>query len=530
MTAEQMKEYLDMSPFELKNLLIRDADAAAKKTGAKVLNVGRGNPNFLNTTVREAFSYFNLFASELAGKEIKTPDLGMRPAKKRIAKKLYDYCAKIRAEPAKFLADSMKYAINEYGFDPDEFIFEMTDAVLGDFYPSPPRIFPQMEKIINKYLIEVLSPDNKPARGKFDLFAVEGATAAMVYIFKSLKENRLLKEGDHIAILTPIFSPYLEIPALNDYRLVQIHIEQNEKMDWQVPDGEIEKLKDKKVKAFFMVHPTNPTSVKLNEKTMKKIKEVVNEHRKEDLIILTDTVYATFVDGFHSLIEILPYNTICCYSYSKFFGVTGWRLGVIMLHENNIIDDLIGKLPESDIKILDRDYKMDSATPEKIKFIERLEMDSRDVALAHTGGLSCPQQAIMTLCSLFFLMDKELSYKRSIQAILRKRIKKLYDTLEIKLVEGPDHTYYYALIDVNFMAQEKYGKEFAEYLRKDHMMIEFLFKLAKEKYTICLPGRGFRGPRWSLRVSLANLDDEAYVQVGKNISEVMGGYYQDWKK
>jgi len=34
------------------------------------------------------------------------------------------------------------------------------------------------------------------AAGKFDLYAVEGGTAAMCYIFKSLKANRLLRPGD----------------------------------------------------------------------------------------------------------------------------------------------------------------------------------------------------------------------------------------------------------------------------------------------------------------------------------------------
>ncbi len=527
---QDLKKYHDMSPFELKNILIDMAKKAAAEKGKTMLNAGRGNPNFLNTTVREAFSYLNLFVTGLADERIKTADLGLRPAQKGIAKKFEDYLNKCNGgKAAEFLKRAIKFAEKEFKLDPDEFVFEISDAALGDFYPSPPRIFPNTEKIVNAYLTEVLCPNNPPAKGKFDLFAVEGATAAMVYIFNSLKENKILHAGDHIAIVTPIFSPYLEIPELSDYRLVEIFIEQSEDMDWQLPDSEVEKLKDPRIKAMFMVHPTNPTSIKFNEKTMKKITELVKKDR-EDLILLTDTVYATFVDGFHSLVETLPHNTICCYSYSKYFGVTGWRLGVIMLHENNIIDKKIKELSEREILELDKKYKMDSATPEKIKFIERLEMDSRDVALAHTGGLSCPQQAIMCLFSLFNLMDKELKYKKSIHATLKKRIKNLYDNLGLKLKEGPDHTYYYTLIDIEKMAKEKYGDAFAKELLHEHIMIEFLFKLAKERLTICLPGEGFRGPKWSLRVSLANLDDDAYITIGKNVSGIMQEYYEAWKK
>jgi len=530
MTNEKTKKYLAMSPFELKNVLIETAQKSAAEHGGKMLNAGRGNPNFLNTTVREAFSYLNLFVTGLAAEKTSINDLGFRPEKKGIAKKLDAFLKKANAGKAtEFLNKAVKFAEKEYGLDPDEFVFEISDAALGDFYPSPSRIFPCTEKIVNAYLTQILCPGGHPAKGKFDLFAVEGATAAMVYIFNSLKENKILHYGDHIAIITPIFSPYLEIPHLSDYRLVEMFVEQNEDMEWQLPDSEVEKLKDRKIKALFMVHPTNPTSVKFNEKTMKKIAEVVKNDR-EDLIVLTDTVYATFVDGFHSLVEVLPHNTICCYSYSKYFGVTGWRLGVIMLHEHNIIDKKIKELSAHEIAELDKKYKMDSATPEKIKFIDRLEMDSRDVALAHTGGLSCPQQAIMCLFSLFNLMDDTLKYKKSIQATLRKRIKNLYDNLGIKLTEGPDHTYYYSLVDIGKMAKEKYGEAFAKELCQDHIMIEFLFKLAKEKLTICLPGAGFRGPKWSLRVSLANLDDDAYTTIGRNINDVMKEYYEVFAK
>jgi aspartate 4-decarboxylase len=88
-------------------------------------------------------------------------------------------------------------------------------------------------------------------------------------------------------------------------------------------------------------------------------------------------------------------------------------------------------------------------------------------------------------------------------------------------------TNYYALIDIRKMAEEKYGAGFAEKLTKNRCIDEFLLKLAKEKMTVCLPGDGFAGPVWSLRVSLANLDTEDYKDVGKNISLVLEEYYQE---
>ncbi|MFH1643910.1 MAG: bifunctional aspartate transaminase/aspartate 4-decarboxylase [bacterium] len=526
---KNMEKYTSMSPFELKNVLIDMAEKSAKKKNKEMLNAGRGNPNFLNTTTREAFCFLNFFATDLASKNTKIKDLGLRPEKKGIAKKLNTFLDKKKNDATTLLKKSIAYCIKELKLNPDDVVFELADASLGDFYPSPPRIFPNTEKIVFEYLNQVLFNGKLSRQGKFQLFANEGATASMVYTFKSLKENCILNKGDAIAIITPIFSPYLEIPELNDYQLVEVYIEGDEEKGWQIPDSEIKKLENKKIKALYFVNPTNPTSVALNKETLEKIEKLVRTKRK-DLIALTDTVYATFPKQFNSIVGVIPKNTICVYSYSKYFGVTGWRLGVIMLHEDNVIDKLIKNLPKKEILRLDKRYKMDSATPEKIKFIDRLEMDSRDVALAHTGGLSCPQQCMMSLLSLFELLDKQKKYKKSIQSILEKRIDDLYKNLKVKLEKGPEHTYYYTLLNLGEMAKDQYGQNFANYLTKNFTAIDFLFRLAKEKYTICLPGQGFAGPKWSIRIALANLPDKAYPTIGKNIKTIMDQYYKEWKK
>ena len=49
------RELEKMSPFEIKNKLISMAQDDAKKSSATFLNAGRGNPNWVATTPREAF-------------------------------------------------------------------------------------------------------------------------------------------------------------------------------------------------------------------------------------------------------------------------------------------------------------------------------------------------------------------------------------------------------------------------------------------------------------------------------------------
>ncbi len=62
------------------------------------------------------------------------------------------------------------------------------------------------EILVQDYLSQEMC-DNRPPRGAYDLFATEGGTAAMCYIFDSLQENFLLNKGDGIVLMVPAFPP-----------------------------------------------------------------------------------------------------------------------------------------------------------------------------------------------------------------------------------------------------------------------------------------------------------------------------------
>ena len=89
-----------------------------------------------------------------------------------------------------------------------------------------------------------------------------------------------------------------------------------------------------------------PTRWRCQPATIKKIGAVLK--KRPDLILLTDDVYGTFVPGFRSLMGEFPKNTIGVYSYSKYFGCTGWRLGTIAVHEDNIFDEMIASASRAD--------------------------------------------------------------------------------------------------------------------------------------------------------------------------------------
>ncbi len=519
------QDYSKLSPFEFKNVLID----LGKKTGKKLLDAGRGNPNFLNTTVRDGFSFFHHFVAKLSKQESNIPHVGKRFAKEGIAKKFNQFIDDCCPNDTKeFLRGLIRCAQNTFNLKPDDLIFEIADSILGDFYPVPPRILHHVEIVLRKFLTKILYHDSSEPTKDFDLFATEGATMAMVYIFNTLKINKLICPGDSIAIITPIFSPYLEIPELEEFKLHQIHIKCEEELLWQIPNNEIEKLKDPKIKALFLVNPSNPPGVSLSVDSRMKIKELVDTHR-QDLIIISDDVYAPFVEDFTSTFFDLPRNTIGVYSYSKYYGVTGWRLGVISINRDNIFDKLMKDLPTNVKNKINQRYSSYCDKPEEIPFIERLSVDSREVALAHTGGLSCPQQIFMLFLSLFELMDTENTYKASIHNILRKRADILYESLGCELLHGCHYSYYYVMINLKILALKHFDKTFANYIEKEVSVIEFLLRLAKETATVCLPGEGFAGSPSTFRISLANLDDEEYAEIGKNIRIIIEQYYKEWQ-
>src|SRR6202000_3568616 len=99
---------------------------------------------------------------------------------------------------APFLKDMVAYAVKTCKFEPDAFVHELVDSIIGDNYPVPDRMLVHNERIVHEYLMWAVCGQPRP-KGKFDIYAVEGGTAAVVYLFKSLKAHRLLLAGDTIA-------------------------------------------------------------------------------------------------------------------------------------------------------------------------------------------------------------------------------------------------------------------------------------------------------------------------------------------
>lgn len=527
---ELKKIYGKISPFEFKNKLIDLAKD--KKSAHTLLDAGRGNPNWTASTPRDAFFTFGHFAVSETKRTFQSGDLAGIPHKEGIYNRFLNFLEKNKNFPAiELLEKIINYGIKEKGFNPDDFLYELCDAIIGDNYPYPDRMLTHIESIVHDYILKELC--YLPPSKKFKLFAVEGATAAMCYIFDSLIANELLQRKDKIAIMTPIFTPYLEIPQLPRYDLESIYIHASEineegSYTWQYTEEELNKLKDPSIKALFLVNPSNPPSMAIHDKSKELLKDIVTNYNP-NLMIISDDVYGTFVNKFQSLVADLPHNSIGVYSYSKYFGVTGWRLGTLALYEDNIFDKLISELPSEKKEMVNKRYESLSTAPEKIPFIDRIVADSRQVALNHTAGLSTPQQVQMAFFSAFSLMDKENTYKNQTIDICHRRQRLLFEGLDLPIKENPYDASYYAEFDLLQWALKNYGPEFANYLESNYKPVDVLYKLAEESSIVLLSGGGFQGPEWSVRISLANLEDNAYSEIGTVLRKILEDFVHHWK-
>jgi aspartate 4-decarboxylase len=526
--AHNLESMASLSPFELKDALIALAGggAAERPANKSMLNAGRGNPNFLATVPRHGFWQLGQFAMRESERSFAyMPEgLGGFPKHDGLEERFDLFVRENRHVPGvEFLRGAISYVRDQLGLDAGAFLYELCEGILGANYPVPDRMLRLSETVVGHYLRREMIGKH-PFVGEFDLFAVEGGTAAMTYLFDSMRINGLISRGDRIALGMPIFTPYIEIPKLADYQLEVVPLNADPYNGWQYPRAELDKLRDPSIKAFFLVNPSNPPSVALDDESLRYIAEIVRTERP-DLIILTDDVYGTFADDFVSLFALCPYNTILVYSYSKYFGATGWRLGTIATHRDNVLDAKIAQLDDAAKHVLHERYESITTTPATLKFIDRVVADSRTVALNHTAGLSTPQQVQMVLFSLFSLMDTPDAYKSALKRLIRDRKRALYREIGVSFDEHRSDVDYYTILDLEIIGERVYGREFVEWVLEHARSAEMLVRLARESRVVLLPGRGFGTQHPSGRVSLANLNEADYMNIGRAIRRLLDDYH-----
>src|SRR6201987_2990370 len=137
-----LKKFETLSPFEIKDELIRLARSTPRTTQSAFLNAGRGNPNWIATTPREGFFLLGQFALTESRRVMEHPaGIGGMPQPQGVASRLETWLAKHADMPgASFLAALVPFSIKTFGFEPDAFVHELVDSIIGDNSPVPDRM------------------------------------------------------------------------------------------------------------------------------------------------------------------------------------------------------------------------------------------------------------------------------------------------------------------------------------------------------------------------------------------------------
>ena len=146
----------------------------------------------------------------------------------------------------------------------------------------------------------------------------------------------LTRPGDEIIVFSPTYSYYERIAKLASVQTKQFILD--EKNDWKVDIGSLEKSITKKTKLLVLCNPNNPTGSVLSRKELIEIGLLA---QKYNFTIISDDVYHSLYFKENRLFSIceeedFKKNVVRIVSLSKDFSLTGWRIGYLHAHRSLI--------------------------------------------------------------------------------------------------------------------------------------------------------------------------------------------------
>ena len=184
---------------------------------------------------------------------------------------------------------------------------------------------------LRKAIVEKLKRDNDIEADISQILvtvgAIEGLSAAVM---------ALIDPGDEVLLFTPTYSTHIRqvVIASGKPVLVPTIEEEGFALDFDA----IKKAITPKTKAIICCSPNNPTGTVFSEKELREMASLALQH---NLMIITDEAYEYFVfDGHqHFSIASIPEmkgHVISCYTFTKTYAMTGWRIGYLHADESLI--------------------------------------------------------------------------------------------------------------------------------------------------------------------------------------------------
>lgn len=179
----------------------------------------------------------------------------------------------------------------------------------------------ELRKAISKYTNRFLGIDYNPEN---EILITVGASEGVDVALRTV-----VSQGDEVLVPEPCFVCYSPLVSLCGGTPVAIDCK--EESDFKLTPEQLENAITSKTKALILSYPNNPTGAVMEKSDLEKLVPIIKKH---DLIVISDEIYAELVyddTKFTSIASIddMRERTIIVSGFSKYFAMTGWRLGYV---------------------------------------------------------------------------------------------------------------------------------------------------------------------------------------------------------
>lgn len=204
------------------------------------------------------------------------------------------------------------------------------DDTIGKYSLQPG--LPQLKAEIARHLQRVKGITVDP---ESELFVSCGAMEALAGAIATI-----IEKGDEVLIPSPNYSSHIEQILFAEGTPVFVPLIEEE--GWRLDVDGFENAVTPRTKAILLCSPMNPTGAVFSEEDLRSLAQVAIDMK---LFMIADEAYDFLVydDLPHfspASIPELKNNLIACYSFSKMYCMTGWRVGY-MYASSRIIDQVL---------------------------------------------------------------------------------------------------------------------------------------------------------------------------------------------